>query len=286
MIYLVWGSTYLAIRIMVDALPALLSAGIRFLVAGLLMVGFALACRHALPKSRRDWYVIAATGALMLIGANGLVTWSEQWVVSNQAALIVATAALWIAYLGSLGASGSKVTLLSAVGLLFGLFGVAVLVGDGLRLGSAPWYAYAALQVSAFFWALGSVIAKRFATACSPLMTAAQQTLLAGAVMTVAGLAVGDANRWRWEPDAIAALAYLIVFGTCIAYAVFLWLVHQVTPVQLGTYAFVNPAVAVLLGSWLLDEHLSAIQMAGTTIIIGSVALVTIASPAPIRKTS
>lgn len=285
-IYLVWGSTYLAIRVMVDSLPPLLSAGVRFLVAGLLMLAFALAHRHSLPKTVHDWRVIAATSALMLIGANGLVTWSEQWVVSNQAALIVATAALWMAYLGSLGDSGDKVSLLSVLGLLLGLAGVAVLVGDGLRLGSAPWYAYAALQVSAFLWALGSVISKRLVPSCSPLMAATQQTLLAGVVMTAMGLAAGDATRWAWEPRSLMALTYLIVFGTCIAYAVFLWLVHQVTPVQLGTYAFVNPAVAVLLGSWLLEEHLSQIQILGTVIIIASVALVTFANSGGTRKSA
>ena len=269
---------------MVHSLPPVLSAGIRFLVAGALMLVFARICGHAFPSKSLEWRMIAITSTLMLIGANGLVTWSEQWVVSNQAALIVATAALWIAFLGGLGKFGNRVPPLSIAGLMLGLIGVVVLVGDGVSVGSAPWYAYAALQFSAFFWAAGSVISKRFATSCSPLMTATQQTLLAGVVMTAAGFAAGDADRWTWEPDALIALAYLIVFGTCIAYAVFLWLVHQVTPAQLGTYAFVNPAVAVLLGSWLLDEQLSRTQFVGTLIILGSVTLVTVASSETTRK--
>lgn len=283
-IYLVWGSTYLAIRVMVESLPPILSAGARFLIAGVLMYAYARWKGHRLPQRRADWFSIGLTSLIMLVAANGLVTWSEQWVDSSQAALIVATSALWFAWLGTLGHAGQSIAAWAWAGLLLGLCGVAVLVGDGLQLGHAPWSAYLALLCASLLWALGSVVSKRRPTQGTPLMSATLQTLMAGVVMSALGLAGGETARWSWEPRALLALAYLIVFGTCLAYACFFWLVHEVTPAQLGTYAYVNPAVAVLLGGWLLDETLSAMQIAGTFIILASVVIVTLASSA--RRTT
>jgi drug/metabolite transporter (DMT)-like permease len=273
-IYLVWGSTYLGIRLMVEHLPPFLSAGMRFLIAGMLMLAYARWKRYRMPATLAEWRWLALISVMMLVGANGLVTWSEQWVESNQAALIVATSALWIAWLGTLGAQGQALSRTTYTGLLVGFVGVIVLVGDGIKLGHAPWSAYAALMLSPLLWALGSIISKRRPLACNPFCSATAQTIVAGVVMTTGGLGAGEAEHWSWEPSAFYAMAYLIVFGTCIAYACFFWLVHQVTPAQLGTYAYVNPAVAVLLGGWLLDEKLSPMQIAGTLIILGSVIVV------------
>lgn len=273
-VYLVWGSTYLGIRLMVEHLPPFLSAGIRFLIAGGLMLGYATWKGYRLPTRPDEWWRLAMVSLVMLVGANGLVTWSEQWVESNQAALIVATSALWIAWLGTFGTQGQAVSPLAYAGLLLGFGGVALMVGEGLELGHAPGFAYAALLVSPFLWALGSIISKRRPVACTPFVSATVQVLVAGVVMTAGGLAAGEAERWTWEPSALLAMAYLTVFGTCIAYACFFWLVHQVTPAQLGTYAYVNPAVAVLLGNWVLDEKLSQMQIAGTIVILGSVVVV------------
>lgn len=280
-VYLVWGSTYLAIRVGVQSLPPWLFAGVRFLLAGGLMLLYARLRGAALPVSGRDWRNIAVTALLMLVGGNGLVTWSEQWVESNQAALIVATSALWIAWLGTWGAQGERLNRLTLLGLGLGFGGVAVLVGSGLSLRAAPPLAYAALGLAPLAWAAGSVWSRRAPVACPPVMTAALQMLIAGAVMTAAGLALGEPPRWRNDPVALASLAYLVVFGSCLAYGAYLWLVHQVPPARLGTYAYVNPAVAVVLGWWLLDEHLNETQVLGTLIILGGVLLVTWASRKP-----
>ena len=277
-VYLVWGSTYLGIRVMVGHLPPFLSAGVRFVFAGSLMLAYARWKRYRLPSTFAELRIIGLVSVVMLVGANGLVTWSEQWIESNQAALIVATSALWIAWLGTLGGQGQPVSFLTYAGLFLGVGGVALLVGQGLKLGNAPWFSYASLLISPFLWALGSIVSKRRPIACAPLSNAAIQTLIAGAIMSSLGLARGEAARWTWEPSSLWALVYLALFGTCIAYGCFLWLVHQVTPAQLGTYAYVNPAVAVLLGGWLLDEKLSTMQIAGTLIILGSVVIVTWAS--------
>jgi drug/metabolite transporter (DMT)-like permease len=283
-VYLVWGSTYLGIRVVVAELPPLLAAGVRYLIAGVLLYAYAHWRGQRLPRAWRDWRRLAFTGVLMIVGGNGLVSWAEQWVESNQAALIVATAAFWFAGLGALGPKGERLHPWTIVGLVGGFLGVALLLDSSLRLGSVPWQAYAALMLSAFLWSLGSIYAKRRPAQAEPLMTAVVHMLSAGAVMAVAGLLNGEAARWQWEPRSLVALAYLIVFGSCIAYACFVWLVHHVTPAQLGTYAYVNPAIAVLLGWWILDEQLNATQLFGTGVILASVLLVTIASTARTRR--
>ncbi|HEY9545190.1 MAG TPA: EamA family transporter [Solimonas sp.] len=277
-VYVVWGSTYLAIRIGVHDAPAILFAGLRFLIAAGPMFVYAYWRGARLPKARRDWAVITITALLMLVGANGLVTWSEQWVPSNQAALLVATSALWMAGFGTLGISGEALSRWTAIGLVIGFLGVAVLVGDGLHAAAAPWFAYLALVISPILWAGGSVVSRRNPVGCAPPMTAALQMAITGVVMTGLGLSLGEAAQWHWTTSSTAALLYLAVFGSCVGYGAYFWLVHQVTPSQLGTYAYVNPAVAVVLGWLVLDEHLSTMQVGGTLIILLSVIAVTMAS--------
>ena len=248
------------------------------------MLAYAFLRGARLPASRRDWLNIAVTSLLMRVAGNGLVTWSEQWVESNQAALIVATSALWIAWLGTFGAHGERLNRLTLVGLGLGFGGVAVLVQSGVTRQLAPVAAYVALSLAPLAWAAGSVWSRRAPVSCPPVMTAALQMLIAGAVMTTAGLALGETARWQNTPEGLLALVYLVLFGSCLAYGAYLWLVHEVPPARLGTYAYVNPAVAVVLGAWLLDEHLDATQVTGTIIILAGVLLVTWASRTPAVK--
>ncbi len=277
-VYLVWGSTYLAIRIGVQVLPPVLFAGVRFLIAGALMLLYAWWRGARLPRAARDWRNIAVTSLLMLAGANGLVTWSERWIESNQAALIVATSALWLSWMGTWGPQGERLNVPTLLGLGLGFGGVAVLVYTGLSLKGAPYFAYAGLMLSPVLWAAGSVWSRRAPVGCPPIMTAALQTLIAGACMSLLGMSLGEPARWVWERDSLLALAYLILFGSCLAYGAYFWLVHEVPPARLGTYAYVNPAIAVLLGWWLLDEHLNLTQVLGTVIILAGVLTVTLAA--------
>ncbi|MDO9452484.1 MAG: EamA family transporter [Stagnimonas sp.] len=285
-VYLIWGSTYLAIRFGVAVTPPYLFAATRFVAAGLILLVYARATGLALPTSRADWKVITITAILLLVGANGLVTWSEQWVESNQAALMVATSALWMAGFGTLGARGERQSMLTWAGLLVGFLGVAVLVGEGLLHKSAPTGAYVALVISPILWAAGSIYGRRNPQQCAPLMTAALQMLIAGVLMAGVGFASGEHERWRWTAQSWGAWAYLTVLGSCIAYGAYYWLVHNVTPALLGTYAYVNPAIAVLLGAWLGAEHLSGMQMIGTGVILGGVIAVTLGQRMPMRKTA
>lgn len=282
-VYLVWGSTYLAIRVGVTDLPPFLFAGVRFLAAAAILLLVCRWRRDAWPRGREDWRRIVITAVLMLVGANGMVTWAEQWVPSNQAALIVATSALWMAAIGSLGGRGERVNLWTRAGLLLGFGGVGLLVAEGLNGPEAPILAYAMLALSPLLWAAGSIFARRYPPGGAPLMVAALQMLVTGLIQTTVGLSLGEAARWQWTPESFAALAYLTVFGSCIAYGAYYWLVHQVTPSQLGTYAYVNPAVAVLLGWVLLGETLNPPQVLGTVVILLAVMVVTWAQRTRVR---
>lgn len=275
-VYLVWGSTYLAIRIGVEHLPPALFAGTRFVCAGLILVSIARLGGNPLPSARRDWSMIAVTGLLMLVGGNGLVTWAEQWVPSNQAALIVATSAFWMAGFGALGVAGDRLGRGTLAGLVLGFLGVGLLVHDGLGAALGRPAGYLAVLMAALFWAAGSVLSRRYPVACSTLVYAGLQSLIAGAALLLIGIVRGEPARWQWHGEGLAALAYLIVFGSCIAYAAYFWLVRQVTPAQLGTYAYVNPAVAVLLGWLILGESLSGLQLFGTVVILAGVVLVSL----------
>jgi len=225
----------------------------------------------------------------MLVGANGLVVWGEQWVPSNQAALIVATVALWLAGFGTLGSAGQKLGPRTVLGLTVGFFGVAMLMMPERGFSLEHFGAQLAVFAACPLWAAGSMIAKRGRLTTAPLMVAAMQSLFAGLVFCGIGFPLGETARWSWSAEAMAALAFLIVFGSCIAYAAYIWLLHEVSPAALGTYAYINPLVAVVLGWLVLQETLSGYQLAGTVVILLGVMLVSIARPqalaAPSQRT-
>ncbi len=273
-VYLVWGSTYLAIRVGAETLPPVLFAGVRFLLAGLVLAVYARANGQNFPNTASEWQTISVGGILLLACANTLVVWGEKSVPSNQAALIAATTALWITALGTLGARGQKLGWRSALGLVLGLGGVATLLVPGGSLALDHPSGQFAILAAALSWAIGSIYVKRRMPTTPPLMSAAMQSLVAGMILCITGLLVGEAGRWNWTPKATLALAYLIVFGSCLAYAAYVWLLHAVSPSALSTYAYINPAVAVVLGWWILKETLGPHQVAGMLIILSAVVLV------------
>ena len=293
LVYVVWGSTYLAIRVGVATLPPALFAGARFLAAGLLLAAYARFAGQPFPRARGEWKTIAVAAVFLLVGANGLVVWGEQWVPSNQAALIAATVALWLAGLGALGPQGESFSRRRLSGLLTGFAGVAVLMWPADGFVRPPWMAEVRNTQEQFFrlthfsaqfaillaglsWAAGSIYMKRRKPSTPPLMAAAMQSLAAGVLLGAIGFAAGEAGRWTWEGNALLALLYLIVFGSCLAYAAYLWLLHEVSPAVLGTYAYVNPVVAVVLGGWLLGESLNHTQMTGMLVVLLGVLLVSL----------
>jgi len=275
-VYFVWGSTYLAIRVGVASMPPALFAGARFLAAGLLLTVYARLSNQRFPQAPREWLTVLVAAVFLLVGANGLVVWGEQWVPSNQAALLAASVALWLAGLGVLGHNGDALSVQRLLGLVAGFAGVAVLVwpADGFSLDHFG--GQLAILAAGLSWAAGSIYVKRAKPSTPPLMSAAMQSLIAGLLLGTIGLGGGEAARWTWNREALLALAYLVVFGSCLAYAAYVWLLHEVSPSALGTYAYVNPAVAVVLGAWLLDETLSGAQFAGMAVILLGVLLVSL----------
>jgi len=275
-VYFVWGSTYLAIRVGVATLPPALFAGGRFLAAGVLLAAYARFAGQHFPRGLSEWKTIAVSAVFLLVGANGLVVWGEQWVPSNQAALIAATVALWLAGLGALGPQGESFSRRRLGGLLTGFAGVAVLMWpvDGFVL--THFGAQLAILLAALSWAAGSIYMKRRRPSTPPLMAAAMQSLVGGVLLGMIGFVDGESAHWVWNVEALTALTYLIIFGSCLAYAAYVWLLHEVSPTALGTYAYVNPVVAVVLGDWLLGESLSRPQMAGMLVVLLGVVLVSL----------
>ncbi len=280
-VYVIWGSTYLAIRFAVETLPPLLMAGVRFGVAGLTLC-IVLRARGAPRPDARQWWAAGVSGALMILGGNGVLSWAELYVPSGVAALIVATVPLWFVGLVWLGPDREAPAPLELAGVGLGLFGVALLVADSGRSTSAAgggmvvWGALAVVAASGS-WAAGSLYTRRAPLPSPPLYATALTMLAGGALLLAAGVARGEAGRF--DPGAVsgrsvAALAYLIVFGSIVAFSAYAWLLRVVRPALVGTYAYVNPVVAVLLGWWLAGETLTARMAVGASIVVVSVALV------------
>lgn len=278
-VYTAWGSTYLVIRIGATELPPALFAGFRFLLAAVLLAGMARVAGQSIPRTLREWRESAVVGICMLATANGLVVWGEQWVPSNQAALLVATAALWIAGFGTLGRRGHKLAPRTVIGLSIGFAGAIVLLWPAQGFSFDNFGGQLAILASALAWSAGSIYAKRNYSNTALLAAAAVQSLVAGVFLTSIGLVAGEAARWTWSPTALWTIGYLAVLGSCVGYFGYTWLVHNVSPAALGTYAYVNPAVAVLLGWLFIGEKLDTAQLVGMIVILVGVVLVSRSLP-------
>jgi drug/metabolite transporter (DMT)-like permease len=267
-VYLVWGSTYLVMRIAVETLPPLLMGSIRFSIAGGLLFGFALVRGASLPTARQ-WLLALPVGALLFIGGNGFVAIAETEVSSGVAAVVCATMPLWMAVFSTLG--GERPTRNEWLGVGLGLAGVAVLV-SGAELSAAPVFA-AILLGSPLAWALGSTLSRRLEQAPG-VMAAATQQLAGGAALALVGLTRGERLPATFTFDAIWSLAYLIVFGSFVAFTAYSWLLRNTRPAVATSYAYVNPGIAVLLGASLGAEQVNGATLMATPLIVAAVVLV------------
>jgi drug/metabolite transporter (DMT)-like permease len=235
-----------------------------------------------------DWRTAAVLGISFIVLANGVVTWAEQWVPSNQAALIVASGALFTAWFGTFGRRGVPLSNTTRLGLLAGLCGTALMVWPEAPAGTEAeaelLWPKVAIVLSTIAWSWGTMYSRNTEVSVRPLMFIACQMLVGGSVLVVVGLLNGELARWQWTLPGIGGLVYLTVFGSCLAYATYMWLIRQTTPARLGTIAYVNPAIATLLGWWLLGEDLTRLQLAGMAVIIASVAWVSITARAVARR--
>jgi drug/metabolite transporter (DMT)-like permease len=273
-IYLVWGLTFVVNRIMVLALPPLLAAGTRFMLSGVVLTFVARARGLALPARRRDWYAVAATAILGVLLANGLSVLALRRIASNQAALINASAAFWIAWVGMYGRRAAAVSARTWTGLGIGFAGVAMLVSAHGFGASAHVGWQLALLAATLCWALATSVMRESQSECDPLAFTACYLLLGGALLAAAGLAGGDAAHWTWSPAGIAAIVFLGIFSSSLGFVAYSYLLLHETPSRVGTYAYVNPLVAVVAGWLLLGERLDALQIAGSAVIFAGVVLV------------
>jgi len=288
-VYLVWGSTYLAIRIVVETIPPFLGAGVRFTIAGLILAAFLIVRRKldVSALSLRQVGAAALVGVLLLLGGNGLVMVAEQTVPSGLAALIIGSTPLWIVVLRAIyGQPISRTTLAS---VLLGFVGLALLVlphlGDGLgELGGVL-----ILVVASISWVFGSFYSQRLPLPRDPLTSTMFQQLLGGLVLTAVAFVVGDVGRFQPAQVSSAsaiALGYLVVFGSLLAFSAYTWLLHHAPLSTVSTYAYVNPVIAVVLGWAILSEQVTPAIVAGAAIIIASVAIVvrqeSLSRPAPV----
>ncbi|MBZ5702702.1 MAG: EamA family transporter [Acidobacteriia bacterium] len=277
-VYLVWGSTYFAIRIGLESFPPLLLAGSRHLLAGLVLYPI-LRWKTGIRPTAAQWRAAAITGCLLLFVSNGGVCWAEQTVPSGITALLVATVSLWLVLVEWLRPGGTRPGLRVVVGLLLGFAGLALLVGpahlggsERVHLGGA-----AILVVASFSWACGSLYSKHCAHPASPLLGVAMQSLAGGAVLWIVGLLLGEGRTLAHAGVSLrsgVALGYLTVFGSGIGFTAYLYLLKKTTPSRVGTYAFVNPVVALLLGWAFAGEAVTLRTWLAAAVILTAVILV------------
>ncbi|HYF38733.1 MAG TPA: EamA family transporter [Gemmatimonadales bacterium] len=278
-IYFVWGSTFLAIRIGVEEVPPFLLAALRFLVAGLVLYGWAITRREATPD-RNQWRSVALLALLIFVFDYGLLFWAEQRVPSGVAAVMMALIPAFTALSEIVLLRTQRLTLRLALALGVGIAGVALLVTDSLQLGGAAIDRVGALALifAAASWSVASALARKLPLPPSKVMSSGAQMLAGGGLLALAALALGELRGF--DPGTVSlrawlALLYLIVPGSIIAFTAYVWLIHRESPTRVGTYAYVNPVVAVLLGYFLADEPLDLRTVLGTLCVLVSVVVIT-----------
>ena len=278
-VYLIWGSTYLAIRFAIETIPPFLMAGFRFLLAGAVMY-WLVRLRGASRPTVRQWLWAAVVGALLLLGGNGGVVWAEQTVPSGQAALLVATEPLWIVLIDWVRPGGERPLRGEVVGLALGVAGVAVLITPAGLFGAAfevDLVGATVLVFAALAWAVGSVVSRQAPAHESSFVATAMKMLTGGVLLVVAGTITGEWARLdvaAITPRSWFALAYLVVFGALIGFTAYVWLLKNTTLARASTYAYVNPIVAVILGWMLAAEPLNSRVMVAAGIIVSGVVIV------------
>ena len=276
-VYVIWGSTYLAIRFTLETMPPFSMAGVRFLVAGSALLAWCLIRGGAWP-SRREWMAGLFTGTLMLLGGNGTVTWAEQHVASGVVALVIGCVPIFIVCFEWMRRTGRRPTGIVVLGLTLGLAGVGLLVwpSDG-HVAIDP-VSVVVLLLGSCCWAAGSLLSREVGLPRSPLIATALQMLGGGISLTLTGAIAGE---WpRIDPATVSlkswlALVYLMLFGSIVAFSCYAWLLRVTKPAVAVTYAYVNPLVAVALGALLANEPVTTHMIGATVLIIGGVLAIT-----------
>lgn len=279
-LYIVWGSTYLAIRYAVATIPPMLMVGARFAISGLILFTWTRA-RGAPRPSVSQWRAAGITGVLLLCCGNGSVSWAEQRIPSGLAALIVAVVPLWMVLLDWIRPRGTRPTAVVIVGVLLGLAGLGVLVGPRSLTGhgSVDLGALVVLMVGSLAWAAGSIYSRYAALPHSAALTTGMQMIAGSIVLLALGASLGEFRQLDIRAISMPSWVgwlYLVTFGSLVGFTAYLYLLRAVTPAKASTYAYVNPVVAVFLGWAIAGEEVTPRTIAGAAIILGSVAIISL----------
>jgi drug/metabolite transporter (DMT)-like permease len=294
-VYIVWGSTYLAILFAVETMPPFLMASVRFLIAGGLMYGFRRLVGDPKPRPV-EWRSAAVIGAFLLVGGNGGVVWAEQFVPSGIAALMVGSAPLWMVLIALIVPAARRQRQppggLAILGVIVGFGGITLLAGPSQLTGLSETIdpvGAAVLTLAAFLWASGSIYARGARLPDSPLLGTGMQMIAGGLGLLLLGTATGEWARLDLaaiSTRSLLGLVYLIVFGSLVGFAAYTWLLRVAPTTLVSTYAYVNPLVAILLGSLLAQEAVTVRILVSAAIILSSVALITMKQPKPKKRKS
>lgn len=288
-LYIVWGSTYLGIKVAIETIPPFFHAAVRFLISGLILVIWQRGAGALMP-TRKQWISAAIVGNLLLLGGNGLVSWAEQTIPSGIAALIIGSMPMFMMIAEAIRPRGIKPTWQGIVGLLIGFVGIFILVGPGEFSGSEltlNTFGVIALFFACVLWAAGSVFSKSADLPKASLMSTGAQMLMGSTGLIIISLLTGELHGW--DPAAVSArslygLTYLITIGSIIGFGSYTWLLQNAPISLVSTYAYVNPIVAVLLGFWFANEPLEPRIWLATAIIIGSVIFINTKSRPKVTK--
>ena len=291
-VYIVWGSTYLAIRFTIETIPPFISAGIRFLVAGVILYAWRRLSGDPAPK-KIEWRSAAIVGLLLLLGGNGALVWAEQHIPSGIASVFIATTPLWMVLIESLRPGGTRSNWLTWLGVLVGLFGIALLAN--------PWQAHTAaspplnpigilvLLIAALSWSIGSLYSRNAHLPDSPILGTGMEMLVGSAGLFAFATLIGEWKQFDLTTISLrsaSGLTYLIIFGSGVGFVAYTWLLRNAPISIVSTYAYVNPVVAILLGSAIANEPLETIEIISAAIIIAGVVIITSSKSLTQRKPS
>ena len=283
-LYIVWGSTYLGIKVAIETIPPFFHAGIRFLISGLILVIWQRSAGQSMP-TRKQWISVGIIGTLLLLGGNGLVAWAEQFIPSGIAALIIATVPMFLVLGEAIRPNGVKPTWQGIVGLLIGFVGIFILVGPSELSGSTTKlnpFGVIALLAACLFWATGSMYSKSADLPKSSLMSTGGQMLMGSMSLFIVSILSGELHGWditAVSTRSLIGLLYLILVGSLVGFVSYGWLLQNAPISLVSTYAYVNPIVAVFLGVWILNEAMEPRIWLATGIIIGSVIFINSTRP-------
>jgi len=281
----VWGTTYLAIRVALESFPVALLAGLRWLMAGVLMAGGLLASGEKLPLVR-TWGSIAIAGFLMAVIGNGGVVWAEQYVASGLAAVVVAMVPFWVVMIEALLPGGERLTRRMLGGLAVGFVGIVVLVWPSLFGGGGEGRQFLLGIFSLLFaclgWAMGTAYTKRASTTANPLSSAALQMLFSGVMLLAIGTVAGEWKHLAFTTRTVTAMVYLVLVGSIVGYSSYVYALKYLRVSTVSLYAYVNPVIAVLLGTLILSEPFSLRILVASALVFGGVAIVRAAPSRPV----